>query len=475
MSKNILVICSDQHSARVQGSYGNDIIKTPNLDALAKAGTQFENAYCNSPICIPSRACMATGRHVYEHKVWDNAYGYDGTQADSWGHRLREQGFTATTFGKLHYQPDFDHGFEEHNPMHLVPGSIAQVYSLLRKESYQFAKQRQHILDAKAGRFNYTDYDEDTALRASRWIKESASQLDKPWASFVSFTYPHYPFVAPEEFVNLYNLDDLPLPVRYKEKDWVNHPHANAGRKRGYLEEPFSEKELRSVIQAYYGMVSFMDAQVGKVMDALSESGQLENTIVVYTSDHGEMLGDYGTWYKSLMYEPSVRVPTIITGQGIPKAKSCRTNVSHVDLFQTIVETVGADYSEKDGDLSGRSLVSIANDEDRERVVLSEYHSIGSSSGIFMLKKGDLKFNHYVGLEPELFNLANDPFEENNLAHDKTLLATMEQELKTILDPEAVDAQAFSDQAAMLEAMGGREHLTDPKNMHSFTPPPQEN
>lgn len=470
MSKNILIICSDQHSARVQGSYGNDVIKTPHLDALAKAGTQFENAYCNSPICIPSRACMATGKHVFDHKVWDNAYGYDGTQADSWGHRLREQGFSATTFGKLHYQPDFDHGFEEHSPMHLVPGSIAQVYSLLRKESYQFAQQRQHVLDARAGRFAYTDYDEATAASASRWLKEDSVKLDKPWASFVSFAYPHYPFVAPQEYVDLYKLEDLPLPVRYQEKDWIKHPHANAGRKHGYLEESFSEEELRKVIQVYYGMVSFMDAQVGRVMNALSESGQLENTIVIYTSDHGEMLGDYGAWYKSLMYEPSVRVPTTITGQGIPEAKLCKTNVSHIDLFQSIIETVGASYSEQDSDLAGKSLVSLANEKDAERVVLSEYHSIGSSSGIFMLKKGDLKYNHYVGFDPEIFNLRNDPYETTNLAKDEHLIKSLHTELTNILNPEEVNTKAFKDQAKMLESLGGKEALSE--RMHTFTPPP---
>jgi choline-sulfatase len=446
------------------------------MDALAARGTRFLNAYTNTPICVPARACLATGRYAHAIDSWDNATPYVGTEAPSWGHRLTEQGHTVVTVGKLHYRQVGDPcGFPDQRlPMHVL-GGVGDVYGLLRGEMPVRPTSRQQVLDAGPGEAEYTRYDRGIAQEAARWLREDGAGQVKPWALFVSFTYPHFPLKVPQEYFDLYPPESLPLPVDWTPETWSKHPVLRAKRTQQALDEPFDEPTVRRALAAYYGMVTFLDDQIGIVLDALEASGQADTTTVVYTTDHGDMMGEHGMWWKSTMYEGAAAVPMILAGPDVPRGKTVATNVSLVDCFPTIVEAVGAQAAPEDAGLPGRSLLRIAQEPDRERVVFSEYHAIFSPSGIFMVRDARYKLIHYVGYPPQLFDLRDDPDEHHDLADDPAhagVRAALERELHAICDPEAVDARARADQRRRIDAAGGAEAVIAGGVKIPYTPAP---
>jgi choline-sulfatase len=206
--------------------------------------------------------------------------------------------------------------------------------------------------------------------------------------------------------------------------------------------------------------VSFLDDNIGQIMQALRETGLEGDTTVIYTSDHGDNLGARGLWGKSTLYQESVGVPMIVAGPGIRQGES-KTPVDLLDLFPTILEGVGIDPEPHMGDRSGKSLFDVAAaPADGDRVVFSEYHAAGSNTAAFMVRKGRWKYHHYVRFQPELFDLEADPEELVDLAGDAAyapVLRKMEAELRRICDPEAVDAMAKHDQLEMIERLGGVE------------------
>jgi len=327
---NLLVICSDEHNKRFLGCYGHEMVQTPNLDRLAAMGTRFANAYTPSAICMPARAALATGRYCHEIGCWDNGSPYRGTEADSWGHRLNQQGFEANTFGKLHFHPESDHGYDVNLPLwakSAEEGYVGAIASWLGEHQPTMGGLRKEVLAAEAGEFGYTRYDRAIAEAAADWIG-SRKPTDNPWCSFVSFTYPHYPFLAPAEYVNLYDPADVPLPINWQREQWDNHPGVQWKREKMGLDGGFTEAEIRQTIAVYFGMISFMDAQVGRVLDALADSPYANNTRIVYTSDHGDMLGEHGMWFKGTMHEGSAGIPMLLAGPDVPQGHLCNTPVN---------------------------------------------------------------------------------------------------------------------------------------------------
>jgi choline-sulfatase len=225
------------------------------------------------------------------------------------------------------------------------------------------------------------------------------------------------------------------------------------------LDAPVDEAAIRNAMAAYYGLVTFMDAQVGIVLDALDAAGLRETTRIIYTSDHGEQLGEHGLWWKSSMYDGCCAVPMIVAGPDVPEGKVVATNVSLLDSFPSIVEVVGAALQPEDADLPGGSLWQIAEGEDADRTVFSEYHAIFSPSGFFMLRTARYKYVFYTdGYPPQLFDMECDPLEEHDRADDPDyagVLAACERELCAICDPEEVDRHAKADQRRLLDAHGG--------------------
>ena len=243
---NVLFIHSDQHTKRVLGCYGNAVVKTPNLDALAAQGTRFANAYCPTPICVPSRASLATGRYAHRIESWDNARPYIGTEAASWGHRLTEAGHKITTIRKLHYRRIGDPtGFAHQRlPMHVLEG-VGDLYQLLRGDMPVRPENRAHVLEAGPGEVEYTRYDRAIGREAVRWLKEEGTRERKAWVLFASFTYPHFPLKAPEPFFSMHPPESLPMPVQWRPEEWPHHPSIDEMRRQQALDEPFDEPTIR--------------------------------------------------------------------------------------------------------------------------------------------------------------------------------------------------------------------------------------
>jgi choline-sulfatase len=472
--KNLLVIMSDEHNPKVMGTAGHPLVQTPNLDRLAARGIRFTSAYTTSPICVPARAAFATGKYQYQVGYWDNADAYDGA-VPSWHHLLRARGHWVVSIGKLHFRglPGDDHGFsEELLPMHVVEG-LGDVKGLVRSDIPRRNGYDKLAKLAGPGESPYARYDRDIAARAQVWLHEDARRSNRPWALFVSFVCPHFPLVAPPDFYYRYPHERIPLPKLYVDRP-RHHPYLRDydGCVAYDLGFAGDYAKVRRAIAGYLGLVSFMDDNVGKVLRALADAGLEGDTRVVYTSDHGDNLGARGLWGKSTMYEESAGVPLILAGPDIPAGARCATPTSHVDLFPFFLESTGVP-APRDG-YPGVSPLELAAGRDADRAVLSEYHAIGSTGGITMLRKGNWKYVHCASYAPQLFDLQNDPEELVDRAADpacKATLATLEAELRRFCDPAEVDARAKRRQADLLARAGGREAALARGDLN-YTPAP---
>ena len=458
---NLLFILSDEHNRDCLGCYGHPLVRTPNLDRLAAGGVRFTAAYCNCPICVPSRASLATGRYVHQIGYWDNAFPYEG-RVRGWGHRLRDAGHRVDAIGKLHFRSVADDdGFTNRIlPLNVVDG-VGDVMGSVRDELPARRGTREGVTSAGPGRSTYLDYDEEIAARACDWLAGAAGrQGEPPWVLFTSFVCPHPPFVAPPDLYALYPHEAITLPVQNRLEDQPHHPALDALRRAMQYDEPFAEGEIRRVTAAYYGACTHLDRQVGKVLDALHQHGLAETTRVIYSSDHGESMGRRGLWGKFTMYEESVAVPLIVAGPDVPQGGVSADPVSLVDAYPTILEAVGVPLAADDRQLPGHSLWPIAAGQALRRSVFSEYHAVASTTASYMLRSGRFKLVFYVGYPPQLFDLEADRDECRDLAalaDYRPVVDALERELRALLDPEATDARAKADQRALVARHGGRD------------------
>ena len=475
---NVVVVMSDEHSRRVLGCYGHPMIRTPHLDGLAARGVRFSDAYCNVPICVPSRACFATGRYIHQIRFWDNAIPYDGS-VPSWGHRLIANGHRSVSIGKLHYRSsEDDNGFDEEiMPLHVVDG-VGDLLGLIRDDLPVRTAALKLAEEAGAGDSSYQRYDDDITAAAQRWLRHEAPQhRDKPWVLFVSLVCPHFPLKSRDAFYRLYPEDAVPWPALYAQSERPDHPYIAALRNCMVYDEAFDEVKVRRAIAAYFGMVTFLDDNVGKILSTLDETGLSHDTRVIYTSDHGDNLGTRGLWGKSTMYEESAGVPLIIAGPDIPSGIVSREPVTLVDCFPTILEAAGVPMHPDDRDLPGHSLFDLARGIGPRRTVLCEYHAAGGVTGAFMTRHGPFKFVDYVGMPPMLFDLDRDPQERDDRGTDPGYVGIIRDclsDLRRIVDPEAVDQRARSDQAARIAQFGGRQAILA-RGSFSHSPIPGEN
>lgn len=474
-AKNLLVIMSDEHSPKALGCYGSEIVKTPHLDALAARGTRFSHAYCASPVCIPARASFAVGKYIHQIGYWDNADAYDG-RVPSWHHKLRDRDHEVVSIGKLHFRKTGeDHGFsEEIIPMHIVEGKgdlMGLVRSELpvRKGAYKMA----HY--AGPGESQYTFYDREITARAQVWLREAAQrESDRPWVLFVSLVAPHFPLTAPPEHYYRYFDQKLPLPKLYAKSERPNHPYLKDYRESFNYDDYFDAATVKKAVAGYYGLCSFLDENVGKILRSLEDAGLADDTRVLYTSDHGDNLGTRGLWGKSTMFEETAAVPLIIAGDGIPRNKAVGTPVSHVDVYPFILDAVGNHEPQLREGFPGTSLLDLAQGATPDRNVLVEYHGMGSTTGAFMIRHGKYKYVHYIGYPSQLFDLEADPEELTDLAPNARYASVLDEcrgRLLRICDPEEVDRRAKARQAELLAANGGREAVVERGDL-GFTPAP---
>jgi choline-sulfatase len=454
---NILLIMADELSTWGLECYDTVNKHTPHLDELARSGTLFQNAYTPSPICVPTRAAIACGRHVHETGYWSSAEAYDG-RVPSWGHRLREAGIETVSIGKLHYRNATDDtGFTRQiEPIH-IPGGTGWVRGLLRKPVCEYDATAELAAMIGPGDSDYIQYDRRVTAEAEQWLADPARRdPGKPWAAFVSYVSPHYPLIAPPEFYNLFD------PTRFEAEPEPLPDHPVLGQIAGFFshDEHFTPRTRGIARAAYFGLCAFLDAQVGRVMAALEASGQRDDTLVIFTSDHGEMLGAKGFWTKSTMYDDAVRIPLLMAGPGIGETGTRTDPVSLIDLAPTICQAAG--LPDPHHGFSGRSLLA---PPDPSRTVISEYHDGGSPVGITMVRwadeQGDWKYVHYAeGHPPQLFHMREDPDETSDLAAAKPLIVReARRRMAEILDPEEANTRAHADQARRVAELGGREKL----------------
>jgi choline-sulfatase len=472
-ASNIIVLMSDEHTRSVMGAYGNPLVQTPALDGLAASGVRFDNAYTPSPICISARASFATGTQVFEHRCWSSAEPYYGQQ-QSWMHRLRAQGHAVVAIGKQHYRAAADDtGFSEQIlPMYLANKGKGWPQGLLRRPLGDFPGATEMAALLGPGETQYTQYDRDITAAAIEWLEQQPVTNGKPWILFVSFICPHFPLSAPRQFYDWYREVELPLPYDRDPRQRLTHPVIDEMRRFWDYADYFdSETEIEG-LRNYYGLCSFLDDNIGQVLAALKTSGHAGNTRIIYTSDHGDMIGNHGIWGKSYMYEDSVGIPLTFSGPGIHPASNA-TPVSLTDLSATIEQAVGGETTEVGRAWQGRALQGFIEQPEPERPILSEYHDGGSPCGIYMLRQGAWKYIYFAEGHPALlFDIDRDSRELHNLADDTAhadIVRALDAQLLQILDPEEINRQAFADQAQKIADLGGLDAI---RNMPSFNHTP---
>lgn len=448
---NILFICADEHGGPFLGSMSHPIVKTPNLDSLAASGVLFRNAYCGSPVCVPARASMMSGMFPSDVASYCNSTPFRHP-APSWGNRLRDAGYDCWATGKLDLTAGTDYGFHEVDTGH-GHSTNPDITSLLRAPMCFRASIRNDV----NGTFGRTRGHDDKVLATTlRFLREDARRSSKPWAIYAGFTAPHYPFAAEAKYLAMYPPERMPLPnvpVDYLDR---RHPVFEQLSNFQRVTAPLPADRIRRARAAYFGMITELDRMVGNLLDELDRSGQMERTLVVYTSDHGEMLGENGLWFKNALLENAARVPMILAGAGLPRGKSVEAPVMHVDMVATMLEMAGAS---RDSKLRGHSLLPPAQSPSAapDRIAYSESHSEGNCTGSFLIRKDRWKYIYATGYEPMLFDLAADPHEQHDLAakpESAPVLKDLHAELlRLIPDPDAVTERAFAAQQDLLEKM----------------------
>lgn len=460
---NILVICSDQHHPLMTGYRSHPWVRTPNLDRLAADGAYFTRAYCNSPVCTPSRMSFITGKYTHQIGSWFIGCPLDPGES-TWARRLKEAGIPSTMLGKMDFCGDYqDGGFSDYRiiekraafrpyPRNTPMDSRLDGYIRPDKRKHlENAGIREELVtdgsDGHNDRFGFYDHDRIVTEWAIDYLRQKGQDdAKKPWALYVGLLYPHWPFTVPRKYFDMYYPDHLSLPgdARFPNPDL--HPqirHFQQALDIGNVDEP----TMRRVIAAYYGMITAMDEMIGSIISELKAQGMYENTYIVYMSDHGESLGEHGLFYKQCSYEGSVGVPLIVKGPGLPSGVRVDDPVTLVDLYPTVMEMAGM---EAEADRPGASWLPLirGGQNGRPDYAFSEYHGNFFKQDWYMLVRGDYKYTYYVNDRPSLFNLKEDPGEKADLAQDERyagVLREFEALLWTVVDPEAVSLQAKRD------------------------------
>ncbi len=421
---NILLIMSDEHAPMFSGTYGHPLVQTPNMDRLAASGMTFNNAYCNSPLCMPSRMSFMTGRYIHHIGTWDNATPL-ASDAVTWAHLLRTVGYDVVLSGKQHFcGKDQLHGFRAQLARDLHAERSHGVIGW-EKGTPPASRPWPGLQQAGPGTTEEIEVDDLVEAEALNYLR-GAAHKKQPWALNVSFIAPHFPLVVPQRFWDLYPLNEIDLPKIPPGHLENQHPVYKRMRSMfGCID--FPEELVRRGRAGYYGLITYLDEKIGRLLDVLEETDQVDNTIIIYTSDHGEMNGEHGMWRKSNFYEASVRVPLQIAWPGhLPTEGRINEVVSLVDLIATVVEVAGASPAAL---LDGESLLPLMRGEAEswKDEAFSEYLAHGVARPMGMLRRGKYKFNYSLGDSPELYNVQEDADEFHSLAADSAYQSVLEE------------------------------------------------
>ena len=475
---NTLILFCDQHNPFVSGCYGNENAHTPNIDRLAERGTVFENAYTPNPICVPARASFATGDYSFRNRHWDNCHAFDGAE-DSWGKRLKENGVQVTTIGKLHFKDDSERTFPGRRIPMNVSGGMGDPLTALRQEGGESSVVIKQLEGAKVGLSDYMQYDRRIASEAADYLRKEAGKDGKTWCLYVGLTTPHNPLIVPQEFWDLYRPEQFSVAPEWHDQSGL-HPVMQAFRHRMMLDRGLlTDEQIQNAMAAYYALTSFMDSQVGVILDALREAGLEESTRVIYMDDHGDCAGDHGIFFKCNMFEGSVHIPMVVAGPDIPRGQRIQAPSSIVDLYPTLLDFHQVQQTEEEQQKPGISLIEhIKGNVPYDRPIYSEYYGVGYAHSVFMLRKGDYKLVYFVGSEQvSLFDLKRDPGEQHDLGtleKYQEKIAELKQALYKIADPEVLDRESLKDQQALFTELGGVEAILQKhKAVTPFTAVPE--
>jgi len=454
---NILVIISDEHNAAVTGCYGDPVVRTPNLDRLAAEGITFDAAYTNSPLCVPARLSFTAGKYIHRIGAWSNNCWLPSDDYPSIARVMTAAGYDAVLAGKMHYDPTRLYGFRRIAP-EPHPG-----YKTGRgnRRAPDDLSVNTRLAKARFGQFHTGDASH--VLQHDRRVTESVTAYltgrkpgDKPFFLIAGYLAPHFPLIVPERYWAHYR-DKVPMPVIPEgllASLPLNYKHLRAGF--GVVDvDPGLVKKGREL---YYGLTEWLDEQVGKLLAVLDRTGLADNTVVIYTSDHGENMGEHGLWWKNCMYDHAARVPLIVRWPARWKGGQRRSGVcSLVDVVQTIAELGGARVPD---DWDGDSLCGYLDDPNApwKDLAVSAYYAHNIVSGFVMLRQGAWKYVYHTRPdanhppERELYHLKNDPAELHNLAGDpaqqeriKRMHALLVEQLGE--DPDRIEQRCRADLA----------------------------
>ena len=478
---NILLIMSDQHSKHVLSCYGNKIVRTPNLDRLAAEGIRFTDAYCPAPLCVPSRMSFMTARTPSRNRVWTNK-NILNSETPTWAHLMRLAGYDTALIGRMHFEgPDQRHGFDERpigersagppgmklrgGPMHT------------RFPSSTHGQSRPSVEIAGKGRTLRQWADEARMQAAVDWIEaRGRNPGPHPFAAVAGFVLPHCPFIAPESlFDYYYGRIDVP---QIEEDQPLSTRRFRA--RCDILEPPLDPEHIRVARAAYFGLCEQVDILIGRVLDALDRSGLAENTLVIYTSDHGDMAGEHGCWWKSIYYEGSAGIPMIARWPGVIRTGTTQSAIcSLMDIGPTFAEIAGAEFPYP---VQGRSLLRLMTDEtdpDWIQETVSEFVERRGMIPSRMIRSGPWKLWQDHGPDappPVLFNLQDDPDELRDLADDPDhteIRRDLLEKLRADWNPDTVRREC-AEREQHYDLLAAHTRATDAQSPDNIEYPPAE-
>jgi choline-sulfatase len=491
---NVLFLMSDEHSFRCQSRLDDDVgepVDTPALDDLAANATTFDNTYCPYPLCVPSRQSMLTGKEVQNCSAWAN---YLEPEHTTLPERFRDAGWETCLVGKMHLGGERQFVGYEHRPYGDLTGDSGENPEPITPERVTTYPTRQAIDKGTripgAGPTEIPEtmlQEQVTANETIAWLREQEARSDDPWFLTASFLRPHFPLTAPRRHFDKYWPDGVTPPKVGREGDDADHPFTRA-MERGFETGEFTEEEVMKARAGYFACVDYLDEIIGDVLSTLEREGFLENTIVVYASDHGEVNGEHGQWWKQAYWESSSRVPwyvqTPAQRSGDAEAHAVETPVSLTDLFPTLCGLVDVDApGDVDGvDLSG--AVRTGAEPERGPVVCDKFNdNWGADVEWRLVRDGRYKYVAFRDAPELLFDLDSDPLETENLAPDATgedreALQRLRAHVEETVDWEEIaarreaDCEEFEEEHSlgMPTGTGNAYHLSDGRVVDAMTP-----
>jgi choline-sulfatase len=461
---DILIVMADQMAPTALPFHGNPVTQTPAMSWLAESGVVFDAAYTGSPLCAPGRASFMTGLLPSRTRTYDNAAEFT-SEIPTFAHYLRRAGYRTVLSGKMHFcGPDQLHGFEERLTTDIYPADYGWTPDWDHPhERPSWYHDMLSVIDAgRCVRSNQLDFDDEVAFAAERSLfGHIRSGDERPFCYVVSFSHPHDPFAISSKWWDLYRDVEIPMPtIGYDETSL--HPHERRLREVCAMNDvEITDDHIRAARRAYYGAISYVDDHVARLITLLRETGRLDDTVVIITSDHGEMLGERGAWYKMSFYEGAVRVPLVVRAPRRFESGRVSTAVSTMDLLPTLVGLADeGEMSELVGPLDGRSLLPRLSGAPDHDETVAEYLAEGAIAPIVMIRRGRHKFIHSPADPDQLFDLVADPYEQVNLVDDPasaSLVAEFRREVAARWDLATLDRDVRESQQrrfAVSKALG---------------------